>query len=68
MTEKIHPASSMNLKPTSKQVRAITKLAISLNITEPIEETPRNRREARNLIYQLRIQLRERENNQSGTF
>ena len=59
--EKILPSSSLNWKPTSKQIRAITRLAIRLSITEPIEETPRNRLEARNIIYELRKRLKEME-------
>ena len=59
MTEKILPSSSLNYKPTPKQIRAITKLAIALGISDPIESDPRNRREARDLIYMLRKQLKE---------
>ncbi len=62
MPEKILPSSSLNWKPTSKQIRAITKLAMQLGISNPIESDPRNRREARNMIYQLRNQLKERNN------
>jgi len=61
MTEKIYPISSMNLPPTFRQTRAITKLATALGDRGegplPIEHTPSNRREARDLIYKLRIQL-----------
>ena len=60
MPEKIYPASSMNLPPTHKQIRAITKLATQLGISEPIENDPHNRWEARNLIYQLRKQRSEK--------
>ena len=60
MTEKNPAASSMNLPPTPKQIRAITKLATALGISDPIENDPRNRREARNLIYHMRLQLREK--------
>ena len=56
--EKISPSSTLNFKPTPKQVRAITRLATALGITGPIENDPKNRREARDLIFQLRIQLR----------
>ena len=59
MTEKILPSSSLNWRPTNKQIRAITKLAMRLGITDIIEETPRNRREARNLIYELRNRVKE---------
>lgn len=58
MTEKIGLSSSLMWKPTPKQIRAITKIAVALGITEPLEETPRNRREARDMIYQLRGKLR----------
>lgn len=54
MIEKIPKTSSWNLEPTSKQVRAITRLCIQQGIKEPLEETPSNRWEARNLIYELR--------------
>jgi len=61
MAEKIPKSSSLNWKPTPRQIRAITHLAVRLRITEPLEETPRNRREARDLIYQLRMRLKENE-------
>jgi len=41
-------------KPTPKQINALVKLAVIHRILEPIEELVRDRREARNLIYQLR--------------
>lgn len=59
MTEKIRRASSWNLPPLPKQIRAITKLAQQLGISDPVENDPRNRLEARNLIYRLRLQRRE---------
>ena len=59
MAEKIPASSSLNYKPTPMQIRAITKLAQALGISDPIENDPRNRREARNLIYRLRKQLKE---------
>lgn len=59
MAEKIPKASSLNLPPTWRQTKAITRLAIALGISEPIEDTPSNRVEARNLIYRLRQQLKE---------
>ena len=59
MPEKILKSSSLNWTPTNKQIRAITKLAIRLGITDIIEDTPSNRREARNLIYELRNRVRE---------
>ena len=51
--QKIYPASSWQLPPTSKQCRAIARLAQYLGIKEPIEDTPSNRWEARQLIYTL---------------
>jgi len=59
MPEKIPPSSSLNWTPTSKQVRAITRLAIRLGITDIIEDTPRTRLEARNMIYELRNRVKE---------
>ena len=56
--EKILPSSSLNYKPTPKQIRAISKLAQSLGISDPIESDPKTRKEARDLIYILRKQLR----------
>lgn len=65
MAEKILPTSTLNLPPTGRQTRAITKLAVALGDKGegpvPIEHTPSNRREARDLIYKLRIQLRNKE-------
>ena len=58
MTEKIGLSSSLMWKPSPKQIRAITRMAIALGITEPLEETPRNRKEARDMIYQLRGMLK----------
>ena len=64
--KKILPTSSLNLPPTGRQVRAITRLATFLGDPGlgplPIEHTPTNRREARDLIFKLRIQLKERNN------
>ena len=62
MPEKIMPGSSLNWTPTNKQIRAITRLAIRLGITDIIESTPRNRREARNMIYELRNRVKEMDN------
>lgn len=59
MVEKIPQHSSWLLPPTPKQVRAITKLCLRFNISEPLEEQPRTRREARQLIYRLREQGKE---------
>ena len=58
--DKILPSSSLNYKPTPKQVRAITRMAIALGIREPIEETPANRAETRSLIFRMRQQLKEK--------
>lgn len=58
--EKINPASSWNLKPTPKQVRSIAKLCSQLGITEPLEERPSNRVEARRLIFALRCKRNDR--------
>ena len=60
MAEKILPSSTLNYKPTPKQIRAITRIAQQLGITEQIELTPANRVEARNLIFKLRQQLKEK--------
>ena len=66
MAEKIPPTSTLNLPPTFQQTRAITRLATALGDKGegpiPIEHTPSNRREARDLIYKLRIQLKEKNN------
>ena len=43
------------MKPTVKQVRAITKLCIFKGIKEPLESKVSNTIEARNLIYRLRL-------------
>ena len=59
--DKIPPSSSLNYKPTPKQVRAITRMAIALGIREPAEETPTNRAEARSLIFKLRQWLKEKD-------
>ena len=53
MAEKIQPSSSWTLPPTGRQVRAIALIAQQLGITEPIEDTPSNRWEARRLLYEL---------------
>lgn len=56
--EKVKVTSSLNDDPTPAQVRAITRLCTVLGIREPLEETPSNRREARNMIYQLRAKIK----------
>jgi len=58
--EKIQPTSSWNLPPTAKQTRAITVLCQSLGYHEPVENTPSNRLEARNLIMGLRGERKKR--------
>jgi len=65
--EKIAPSSSWNEQPTPAQVRAITRLCMALHIREPLEETPSNRREARDMIYQLRAKLRGGVNDKNRT-
>lgn len=60
MAEKIPIGSTLNLKPTPRQVRAITRMASQLGDRSGIEHTPVNRREARDLIYKLRIQLKDK--------
>jgi len=54
--EKILPESSWNLPPTGPQIYQITLLCKHLGIKEYLEESPSNRWEARNLIYDLRAQ------------
>ena len=61
--EIIKPESSLNLPPTPTQIRAITRICMAKHIREPLEETPRNRCEARNLIYRLRS----KQHGKSGT-
>lgn len=60
MTEKISPSSSLLYPPTPRQIRAISKMAQALGDQSGIEHDPMNRREARDLIFKLRIQLKER--------
>ena len=55
MVEKIEPSSSWNDKPTPKQVSAIAVQCLRLRIRSPLEETPRTRSEARNLLFRLRL-------------
>ena len=54
--KKIPKASSLNYKPLPKQLRAIDKLTIQLGIL--VDDPPRNRKEARDLIYKLRKELK----------
>ena len=58
--EKIPKASSWNLPPTDKQIRAIARLATILGYHEPVEEKPSSRWEARNLIMGFREELKRR--------
>ena len=53
MPDKIQPTSSWTLPPTGKQISAITRLAQQLGITEPIENKPTTRWEARQLLWEL---------------
>lgn len=54
MGEKIPPESSWNLPPTGRQMHQISILEIHCGIREDLKNTPSNRREARNRIYDLR--------------
>jgi hypothetical protein len=56
--ERIEQDNRLNESPTSQQRLAIARLCSILRIKEPLEEGPSNRIEARNLLYQLRAQLR----------
>ena len=47
------------LPATPKQKRAIAKLATYLGIREPIEDEEMSRSEARDMIYRLRLRLRD---------
>lgn len=53
MHDNIPPASSWTLPPTGRQCRAIARLCTYLGITEPLEDKPSNRWEARRLMYEL---------------
>ena len=50
--------SSLELPPTAGHGRAISKLCIALRIKEELEWLPSTRREARNMMYDLRRKLR----------
>ena len=64
--KEIIPAySTLLLPPTWKQTRAITQLCMKVGITDELEHTPSNRREARDLIYKLRFQLKEKNREKS---
>lgn len=46
------------LPPTGKQILSVTKMCMALGIKDPLEERVSNRREARDLMYELRGELR----------
>lgn len=50
--------STLDEPPTPGQVRAITRMCIALKIKELLEERVSNKREARNLMYELRGQVK----------
>jgi len=52
--------STIELPPTGVQCQRITLQCIALGIREPLEERVSNRREARDLIWQLRGELKGR--------
>ena len=56
--ERIEPASSWNDPPTDDQMRAIRQYARVLNFDLTEADMPSNRLEARNMIYQLRADLK----------
>jgi len=51
---KYQPSSTINLPPTGRQCRRITLQCMRLGIREPLEEKVSNRREARDLSWELR--------------
>jgi len=50
--------STLDLKPTPTQVNRITQYCKILGIKSPLESSTSNRREANDLIYHLRGQVR----------
>lgn len=56
MTEKIPLGSSWRLPPTGKQCEAITRLCMIAGVKEELELKPSTRLEARNQIYDLRLE------------
>jgi len=64
-SRKNQQSTSWELPPTARQTAAITRLAMQLGIKEYIEDTPSNRREARQLIYDLRNKRELRQKNAS---
>ena len=57
MSETFQPNSTWLDPPTPAQIRAITRMCIYLRIREPLEERVSTRKEARDLIYELRARL-----------
>jgi len=62
MPEKIPLSSSLNYKPTPRQLKAIAELSTSLGTPVPAASYPKTRLKARNLIYKLKNQLKEDDN------
>lgn len=56
--ERIEPTSSWNDPPTDEQVRRIMWYARILNFDITEADMPSNRLEARNMIYELRADLK----------
>ncbi len=56
--ERIEPESSWNDSPTDDQVRRIMWYGRALNLDVTEADMPSNRLEARNMIYQLRADLK----------
>ena len=54
------------LPPTPGQIVDITRKCMALGIRPPLEELPSNRMEARNLMYDLRMQLRAKKVDKGG--
>ncbi len=57
---KYNPDSSINLRPTGAHCRRIALQCVILGIREPLEERVSNRREARDLMYELRGRIKRR--------
>lgn len=60
MPEELSPYSSLNLPPTPRQTRRIALLAQQLGYHEPVENAPKTRLEARNMIVGFKEELRKR--------
>ena len=54
----VRPNGSLELPPTPLQIRTITRFCRALGIRDYLEESLRNRREARDLLFALRGELR----------